>query len=131
MDLNALVIRFNHNHPGEVTLADFDANDEQFNIILDREGTVRLLSEITAAVTTPNGEKPEGAENFSQSFYYLMNHMYNQYGGESIGSLMAGLEHVIMLMQEVGHEDSEDVADNDYTILVNQYGATAVAIEEQ
>lgn len=129
-DLNALLIQFRHEHPEEIYITDFDDKEEQFTILLDRQGAVRLLSEIVSAVTS-DGEKPNGAEDFSQSFYYLINHMHTKYGGESIGSLIAGLNHVIMIMQESGNEDSEDITESDYTIIVNQFGANAVAIEDK
>ena len=128
MELNALLMHFNHDRPDIIEITDFDKEQQQFTIILDREGTVRLLTEILTAMQSED-QPPEGAENFSGSFYYLMNHLAETYGPESIGSFVAGLEHSIILMQE-SVNDVEDISTNDCTIIINEYGAKAVDIQE-
>ena len=59
-----------------------------------------------------------------------MNHMNVRYGQESIGSFLAGLEHVIVLMQE-SRDDETEIDISDCTIIINEYGAKAIDIEEK
>jgi len=128
MELNALLMHFNADLPDIVEITDFDDHDEQFTIILDRQGAVRLLEEIVSSVTSDQSDLQD--EDFSNSFYYLMNHMNVRYGQESIGSFLAGLEHVIVLMQE-SRDDETEIDISDCTIIINEYGAKAIDIEEK
>ena len=127
MELNALLMHFNADLPDIVEITDFDDHDEQFTVILDRQGSVRLLEEIVSAVTSNESELQ--GKDFSESFYYLMNHMHTRYGQESIGSFLAGLEHIIVLMQE-SRDDETEIDISDCTILINENGAKAIDIEE-
>lgn len=127
MELNALLMHFNADLPDIVEITDFDNNDEQFTVILDRQGAVRLLKEIVSAVTY--NESDLQGKDFSESFYYLMNHMNDRYGQESIGSFLAGLEHIIVLMQE-SRDDETEINISDCTIIINENGAKAIDIEE-
>ena len=127
MELNALLMHFNADLPDIVEITDFDNHDEQFTVILDRQGAVRLLKEIVSAVTY--NESDLQGKDFSESFYYLMNHMNDRYGQESIGSFLAGLEHIIVLMQE-SRDDETEIDISDCTIIINENGAKAIDIEE-
>lgn len=127
MELNALLMHFNADLPDIVEITDFDDHDEQFTVILDRQGSVRLLEEIVSAVTS--NESDLQGKDFSESFYYLMNHMNDRYGQESIGSFLAGLEHIIVLMQE-SRDDETEIDISDCTIIINENGAQAIDIEE-
>lgn len=127
MELNALLMHFNADLPDIVEITDFDDHDEQFTVILDRQGAVRLLEEIVSAVTS--NESDLRGKDFSESFYYLMNHMNDRYGQESIGSFLAGLEHIIVLMQE-SRNDTTEIDISDCTIIINENGAQAIDIEE-
>lgn len=126
MELNALLMHFNADLPDIVEITDFDDHDEQFTVILDRQGAVRLLEEIVSAVTS--NESDLQGKDFSESFYYLMNHMNDRYGQESIGSFLAGLEHIIVLMQE-SRDDTTEIDISDCTIIINENGAQAIDIE--
>lgn len=126
MELNALLMHFNADLPDIVEITDFDDHDEQFTVILDRQGAVRLLEEIVSAVTSNESELQ--GKDFSESFYYLMNHMHTRYSQESIGSFLAGLEHIIVLMQE-SRDDTTEIDISDCTIIINENGAQAIDIE--
>ena len=127
MELNALLMHFNADLPDIVEITDFDDHDEQFTVILDRQGSVRLLEEIVSAMTSDESDLQ--GKDFSESFYYLMNHMNDRYGQESIGSFLAGLEHIIVLMQE-SRDDETEIDISDCTIIINENGAKAIDIEE-
>ena len=127
MELNALLMHFNADLPDIVEITDFDDHDEQFTVILDRQGAVRLLEEIVSAMTSDESDLQ--GKDFSESFYYLMNHMHTRYGQESIGSFLAGLEHIIVLMQE-SRDDETEIDISDCTIIINENGAQAIDIEE-
>lgn len=126
MELNALLMHFNADLPDIVEITDFDDHDEQFTVILDRQGAVRLLEEIVSAMTSDESDLQ--GKDFSESFYYLMNHMHTRYGQESIGSFLAGLEHIIVLMQE-SRDDETEIDISDCTIIINENGAKAIDIE--